>query len=140
MANDHEEDGSEIGDPPSAIRHLRWRDEILQVMYWMTGEGFGRAFAASELQRFLDADATVLTENLEQMVAGGFVERVSENTYALTPWGRQEGGRRFADEFSSMLKPGHYECDEPDCDCHNPEFIGEVCKNLSPAHQAQDRS
>jgi hypothetical protein len=109
---------------------LYWRDEILQVMFWMTNENFGREFSPEDLQKFLAADYSVLTENLEKLVSGGFAERVGENKFALTALGKTEGGRRFADEFEEMMKPGHYECSEPDCDCHDPEFSGEACKHL----------
>lgn len=119
---------------------IYWRDEILQVMYWMTGEGFGREFAAADLQKFLQAEDAMLTENLEQMVSTGLLEHAGGNRYALSDLGRREGGRRFADEFEEMLKPGHFECDEPDCDCHNPESAGEACKHLSPAHSQHQHS
>lgn len=109
---------------------IYWRDEILQVMFWLAGEGFGQEFTADDLQKFLAADNFVLTENMEKMVSGGFLERASGNKYALTTLGKQEGGRRFADEFEEMMKPGHYECSDPDCDCNNPEFAGEACKHL----------
>ena len=109
---------------------LYWRDEILQVMFWMTSENFRQDFSAEDLEKFIEADYSVLTENLEKLVSGGFAERVSENKFALTALGKTEGGRRFADEFEEMMKPGHYECSEPDCDCHDPEFSGEACKHL----------
>ena len=112
------------------VGSLYWRDEILQVMYWMTGEGFGQEFAISELQKFLSAEPEILKEHLEGMVDGGLVESSHGSKYSLTDLGHKEGGRRFADEFESMLKPGHFECDEPDCDCHNADSIGE-CKHLS---------
>lgn len=117
----------EIGD-------LKLRDEILQVMYWMTGEGLGSEFSIGDLQKFLPREQTVLAEDLEVMVSSGLLERDPENRFGLTEQGKKEGGRRFADEFESMIKPGHFECDEPDCDCHNPETTGEVCKHLSSAY------
>lgn len=118
----------------TALDSVYWRDEILQVMYWMTGEGLGREFAASDLQKFLQAESSVLAENLELLVEGGLLERAAER-YALTAAGQREGGRRFADEFEEMLKPGHFECDEPDCDCHNPDSIEAACKHFAPTHQ-----
>ena len=114
-----------------ALAGVRWRDEILQLMYWMTGEGFGREFAVADLQKFLPAETDVLAENLGLLAACGLVERAGEK-YALTDAGRREGGRRFADEFEGMLRPGHFECDEPDCDCHDPDSVDGVCKHLSP--------
>ena len=112
------------------LDRVYWRDEVLQVMYWMTGEGFGREFAAADLQKFLSARAELLSEVMEEMAAGGLLERAGGGRYALTAEGRKEGGRRFADEFEEMLKPGHFECDEPDCDCHNPEAEGQACKHF----------
>ena len=114
-----------------ALAGVRWRDEILQLMYWMTGEGFGQEFAAADLQKFLPAETDVLAENLGLLAEGGLIERAGEK-YALTDAGRREGGRRFADEFEGMLRPGHFECDEPDCDCHDPESADGICKHLSP--------
>lgn len=131
---------NETQDYGELLNTLHWRDEILQVLYWMTGEGFGREFGADDLQKFLYAGCEVLNENLELMVAEGFLERTTEKRYALTALGRSEGGRRFADEFDAMLKPGHFECDDPDCDCHNPASAGDACKNLSPAHSTHHHS
>jgi hypothetical protein len=123
---DHEQHN--VGDQ---LNSIYWRDEILQVMYWMTGEGLGQEFALADLQKFLQTEEAVLAGNLELMVAGGLLEKIGAK-YTLTPLGHKEGGRRFADEFEEMLKPGHFECDEPDCDCHNSESIEGICKHLSP--------
>jgi len=118
----------------SELDSLQTRDELLQVMYWMNGEGLGNEFSLADLQKFLQGDPALLAEALEVMIASGLVVGASDNKYALTTQGRIEGGRRFADEFEAMIKPGHFECDEPDCDCHNPETTGDVCKHLSPSY------
>lgn len=115
------------------IGDLKSRDEILQVMYWMTGEGLGSEFSAVDLLKFLPSEQGVLAGLLELMVSSGLLV-TREGKFALTEQGKAEGGRRFADEFESMTKPGHFECDEPDCDCHNPEAAGETCKHLSSGH------
>ena len=36
--------------------YLFWRDEILQVMYWMLGEGLGQEVGPSSLKTFLGSD------------------------------------------------------------------------------------
>ncbi len=123
-----EQEKHNVEDSSSSIY---WRDEILQVMYWMTGEGLGREFAVADLQKFLQAEESALLENLALMADGGLLESSGEK-YALTALRQKEGGLRFADEFEEMLKPGHFECDEPDCDCHDPESVEGVCKHLSP--------
>jgi len=116
----------EIGD-------LKSRDEILQVMYWMTGEGLGDEFSVTDLRKFLSSEQSILCRDLELMVSSGLLHS-RDDKFALTEQGKTEGGRRFADEFESMTKPGHFECDEPECDCHNPEAAGEACKHLSSAY------
>lgn len=109
---------------------LYWRDEILQVMYWMQGEGFGTEVSVEDLKKFLSAGDEILEENLGHLKSAGFVESAGGGRFRLTAAGRNEGGRRFADEFEEMMKPGHYECSDPDCDCHDPETAGEPCRHL----------
>ncbi len=127
----------EMDNQPDAVGSVYWRDEVLQVMYWMAGEGFGQEFTLADLRKFLSAGADVLEENLDQMVTTGLLERVSGEKYTLTAQGKKEGGRRFADEFEEMLKPGHFECDEPDCDCHDPDSIEGACKHFFAAQEPQ---
>ncbi len=130
---DHSKKQAVQRDLDPEIGDLRSRDEILQVMYWMTGEGLGNEFSVNDLRKFLQSEQTVLARDLELMVSSGLLES-RDTRFALTEQGKAEGGRRFADEFESMVKPGHFECDEPDCDCHNPETTGEVCRHLSSAY------
>ncbi len=102
---------------------LFWQDEILQVMFWMRGEGFAVKSSIADLKKFLDASEAVLTANLTELEKKGLIEFDFSDTYELTDTGVKEGGRRFADEFDGMLKQGHYECDDPDCDCHSPNAV-----------------
>lgn len=94
-------------------------DEILQVMFWLRGEKIAQDVAAPELARWVALDAAQISPLLEGLVVSGLVEHVSGNElrYRLTSSGGSEGGRRFADEFSELTKPGHYECSDPNCDC-----------------------
>lgn len=116
-------------DKPSIF----WQDEILQVMYWMRGEGFAREITVSDLRRFLDADPETLTSNLAVLCKNGLIELDLSDRYHLTQTGVREGGRRFADEFDGMLKQGHYECDDPDCDCNSPNAA--PCVASAAGHQ-----
>ncbi|MGH9843572.1 MAG: hypothetical protein ACREEM_32955 [Blastocatellia bacterium] len=109
-----------------------WQDEILQVMYWMRGEGFGEQVTVAGLRKFLDAPERTLDTNLRQLMANGLVTLGAEK-YLLTDMGVREGGRRFADEFEGLLQQGHFECNDPDCDCHSPEFAG-ACKAHEHSH------
>ncbi len=110
-----------------------WQDEILQVMYWMRGEGFGEKVTVPELKKFLDTSDEILAANLSQLAKNELVNFDFSDAYELTETGVKEGGRRFADEFDGMLKQGHYECDDPDCDCHDPDSNAE-CKHFTAPH------
>jgi len=94
-------------------------DEILQVMYWLRGENIAQDAAPNELARWVGLDPSQIEPLLERLVGSGLVEHVADRElrYRLTSSGAFEGGRRFADEFSELTKPGHYECSDPNCDC-----------------------
>lgn len=131
----HEPERQERDNKP-VLADLFWRDEILQVMYWYQGEGFGTSVTARDLQTFLSADETALVSHLERMVAEGYLESPSEGVdtdtghkdgspvprYSFTEYGAKEGARRFADEFADVTKQGHGDC-PPDCP---------ICKDLPP--------
>jgi len=110
-----------------------WQDEILQVMYWMRGEGFGEKITVAELKKFLDASEEILVANLSQLQKNALVNFDISDAYELTATGVKEGGRRFADEFDGMLKQGHYECNDPDCDCNDPSSDAQ-CKHFAAPH------
>lgn len=107
------------------IDRLFWRDEILQIMYWFQGEGFGDEVTATDLNRFLASDAPDLAPYLDEMATDGWLTQLENGRYRLTPQGLKEGGRRFADAFEEMTKPGHGEC-SADCDCQGDPAL---CKH-----------
>jgi hypothetical protein len=99
------------------LDELYWRDEVLQVMYWYRGEGFGETVTTQELQLFLPADEGLLNAQLERMVGEGYLVHAGDGPvprYAFTDYGAREGARRFADEFAGLTSQGHGECG-PDC-------------------------
>ena len=96
-------------------------DEILEVMFWMHGEALAARVSARDLLRFVAIDHAHLSRLLETLTSRGWIARDGTDEpprYSLTDVGRQEAGRRFADEFAEMTKPGHGECGDPDCECH----------------------
>lgn len=99
---------------------LARRDEILQAMYWLAGEGLQQDADAIDLARLLAVDASLLARDLLVLASNGYLEEVPgrPGRFSLTEQGRAEGGRRFADEFAEMHKPGHGECGDPECECH----------------------
>jgi hypothetical protein len=112
---------------------IYWQDEILQVMYWMRGEGFGEKITVADLKKFLDAADEIMIANLSELSKKNLVNFDISDFYELTETGVKEGGRRFADEFEGMLKPGHYECNDPDCDCNDPDSDAQ-CKHFAAPH------
>jgi hypothetical protein len=102
-----------------AIAILRWRDELLQIMYWFRGEGLGELVAPDDLTVFLGASADVVEAHLDRLVADGFATAAgSPRRYTLNERGVTEGGRRFADEFAGLTGQAHGECNNPTCACH----------------------
>lgn len=98
-------------------------DEILQILYWLRGEGLGTEVSARNLVRFLPMREETIEPLLSRMAEARLVVRVPSSAdslthYRLTDQGASEGGRRFADEFADISRPGHGECGDPSCDCY----------------------
>ena len=113
-------------DPVSA---LRCRDDILQAMYWMRGEGFGEEADAGMLQSFLVVDEALLREQLGILVEEGYLEE-TRGRYRLSALGVKEGGRRFADEFTDLQHTAHGDCG-PDCP-HCKGISRDACVHCAP--------
>jgi hypothetical protein len=117
----------ELVHPPKseALRQLYWRSEILQVMYWLRGEGFADQVDAQLLERFLGVDAEIGVQYLDRLVEEGYVEAVG-GRYSLSETGRREGALEFATAFEELTRPSHGECSD-DCWCHNSPEEAEAC-------------
>ena len=135
MPTDHrsDEQGRAGGQRPeggraAALDALFWRDEILQVLFWMQGEGLSDDADVAALGVFLNGDADTIAFHLEKMVGDGLLVRASRGDgaegaaaegaarYMLTEDGRREAARRFSDAFEGLQKQGHGEC-SADCMC-----------------------
>jgi len=95
-------------------------DDLLQMMYWLRGEKLASAADAATLERMSGLDPARLQRAILTLGRRGLLERLvieEDIQYRLTEEGVREGGRRFADEFADLTKPGHGECGDPDCDC-----------------------
>lgn len=112
---------------------LRVREEVLQAMYWMRGEGFGATPGAAELARFLAVPKETLQPYLERFVAEGYLTAAGDG-YAMTARGEALGKRGFAEEFSGLTGQAHGECDD-DCWCHeSPEEAARCLEERAHAH------
>lgn len=114
------------------LEAIRWRDELLQVLYWLRGEGLGVEVGAAGLVSFLQQSEDVIASGLEKLAAEGYLEALvaadGQECYRLTSLGLEEGRRRFVDEFAPLLgKHGHGECNRPECACHQAVTADETC-------------
>jgi hypothetical protein len=122
------------GPGRSALQAMYWRSEILQVMVWMRGEGFGEEVDTKILQRFLGVDAETGLEHLDGMVDDGYVVRVGDR-YRLSELGQKEGALDFISSFEELQRTAHGECG-PDCPhCFPPEGVDSDCTEACPAYE-----
>ncbi len=117
---------SELQPPKSeALRAMYWRSEILQVMYWLRGEGLGDLVDPPVLERFLGVGAEQGVTYLDRLVVEGYLVKDGE-WYALSEHGLAEGATEFAMAFSDLTRPAHGECSD-DCWCHSSVEEAEAC-------------
>ncbi len=126
-----------------ALDILFWREEILQVLYWMDGEGLAAAVPISRLLSLLDTGKENLLYHLKINLDAGFIQIENNknfsdsSTFQLTPAGKKEAGGIFRNAFEGMQKAGHGECG-PDCEfCyHEGEKLEDCVHNCADArHQ-----
>ena len=104
-------------------------DELLELLYWFEGEGFGGVASLEGIIRFTNLTEPLVGDTLNRLIAREYialdVDRGTE--YRLTESGRKEAARRFAAEFAPLLSQGHGECSDPNCDCHTSEGGAAEC-------------
>lgn len=125
-----------LPEPKSeALRAMYWRDEILQLMFWIKGEGFGDEADPALLERFLGVDALVGLGYLDRLVGEGLLRCTPSLRYELTAEGHAHGSRVFSEEFAEMTKPGHGEC-SASCWCRQSPDEADACseRRLSGQH------
>ena len=118
--------GDSTSDPDS-LDELFWRDEVLEAMYWMIGEGIETAVAPADLRGFLDAPSDEVERTFAGLEDDGFV-RDTDRGYVFTERGERAARRRFADEFADIqgFDAAHTDCG-PDCWCHDPDHGEDEC-------------
>lgn len=133
-------------DPVEDLREgtgadLRKQDEVLQLLFWMRGEGLGDEVRPPDLRVFLAPDDEIpdLAPAFHRLAEKGLLERVDADgdpdpSFRLTAQGILEGGRRFADEFADIAGQAHGRCDDPDCSCHEDPSAAIECHEERRAH------
>jgi hypothetical protein len=122
------------GEPGDFIAR---RDEVLELLYWLEGEGFGGDATLGGIARLVARDEPLVAETVAELEQRGDIARdAASGQYRLTPTGRSEAARRFAVEFAGMLDQGHGECNDPTCDCHtNPAGAAECHARAHGGHE-----
>ena len=109
-----------------ALRVLYWRSEILQVVYWLYGEGLGDVVDVDLIREYLGVEAHEnLSTYLELLVADGSLVRDGE-WYALSARGSAEGEAQLATAFTDLVHPVVNDCDDR-CWCQTSPAEAEAC-------------
>ena len=114
------------------------QDELLELLYWLEGEGFEGNATLDGIVRFIAKPEAPVRATLDRLIELGNV-RVDAKTgeFRLTEIGHDEAARRFAAEFAPMWSQGHGECSDPNCDCHSsPEGAADCLAHR--AHQGHN--
>lgn len=119
-----------------AGRAIAREDELLELLYWFEGEGFGGVATLAGIVRFTTLDEPLVRQTLARLIDRGdvVVDSAGGEEYRLSEPGRREAARRFAAEFAPMLSQGHGECSDPDCDCHTSEGRAAECHARTRPH------
>ena len=125
----------------SALRALFWKDEILQILYWMDGEGLGSEVPVVQVLSLLSSNEENLLYHISKLVKDGVLmanstEISSSTLIQLSSDMKKEAGRRFSDAFQGYQKAGHGECG-PDCEfCYGTDGqkLENCVHNCATAH------
>lgn len=116
-----------------------WRDEILQVMFWLVSQGFGEAVDVGAFPRFLVTPLEGITPHLHTMIAEGYIVGVDSSqaheppadtpasvtshypAYKFTPYGRSEARKRYLDDFMPLRHGHDHSSCPPESPCHQEQ-------------------
>ncbi len=104
----------------NAVDALFWREEILQVLYWMEGEGLETSVPFNRLMVLLNTTSENLLFHLKKNTEAGYLQTEDDEltescSVKMTTFGKKEAGNIFRNAFEGMQKAGHGECG-PDCE------------------------
>ena len=124
------------GSGDDAGQQIAREDELLELLYWFEGEGFGGVATLDGITRFASLAQPLVLRTLNRLIERHdiLLDAAGGNEYRLTETGRREAARRFAAEFAPMLSQGHGECSDPDCDCHSSEGGAAECHARTHKH------
>lgn len=98
-----------------ALREVYWREEVVEVVMWLRGEGFDERIDAAVLCNFLGIDQPKAAALLDRLAAQGYLQRRVDGRYELSQDGEEEG-RRLTGGQRAVPAPTQGPCG-PDCWC-----------------------
>ena len=120
------------------LNYLFWKDEILQVMYWLYGEELDKKVSGKQFEWLLNCPFYVLKSHFVKLVQEGLIQHTGEaDHYELTHKGRKAAGQHFSTAFDGLQKAGHGECgpDCPFCYGDNGEKLDDCVHDCASSHQ-----
>ena len=125
------------------LRILYWRSEILQVVYWLHGEGLGDLVDIDLIRTYLGVDGPggAANENLaiylDFLIADGSLV-LDGDWYVLSPRALADGEAQLATAFTDFVHPVPNECND-ECWCQASAAEAEACTRsrsiARPDHQ-----
>lgn len=106
------------------LRQVYWREEILELVLWLRGEGFDERIDTRLLRRFLGMGPEQASEHLRQLVEQGYFVRLGDGRHALTARGEAEARRLLTGRRTPPPAAGP--CG-PACWCHTSPLESAFC-------------
>lgn len=94
----------------TSLRTSYWRREILQLLLWIQGEGFGDHIDAALLERAFGIECQDAVHHLDELTEAGLLSCDGDGLYRLTVAGQRYCSRLIADEFiAADLDEGRFD-------------------------------
>lgn len=115
---------NEPKDP--VLRSVYWREEIIEVVLWLRGEGFDERVDARMLERFLGLEREEAAGHLARLAHQGYMRQLDGGRYVLTEAGEEEA-QQLVDRARSVPAPEPGACGS-ECWCHASPVEASRCE------------
>lgn len=107
------------------LNRVFWREEILEVLLWLRGEGFDDGLDSDLLHRFLGIPEDAAAEHLHRLALHGYLAVREDGRHRLTREGEEEAARLLRGP-RAMPARGSGPCG-PRCWCATSPFEASRC-------------
>lgn len=116
-----------------ALRDVFWRQEVVELVLWLRGEGFDDHLDADTLSRFLGLEVGEARRQLRRLTAAGYLARRPDGRYRLSERGEREG-ERIVQAAAPVPEPRRGQCG-PICWCHASRAEAATCADERAARR-----